>query len=418
MSDDFEESDLDLDDASFDDFEEKNSSVGSFFQDNPIAKIGLVVGAIVIVFGGIVLFGGQDAPIDQSFLGAAPDIATPPGTEAASPEYIEAIQEVNERDVEIAEQTGGSAFPTPIQPPVGILTVPEQEADAEDPLQRWRRLQEERLQRELQQAQTIEPTSLPDDTARNEAIQQLADAMAAQMQAVLDNKENTVSYRSLTDPEAFNQSLADAAEAQNELDDTFDAGELEEEVIQEVLLPAGEIAYATLLIEANTDAPGPILAQILSGPLKGGKLIGAFEEQRNFLTLNFSTLVLNEVSLGVSAVAIDPNTTLPGFATEINRRYLSRVLLPAAAAFITGFTEAVAETGRTTITIEGDTVAEDTEDADSEQEIATGFSELGEELSEIIDEEADLIEPLIRVAPGTPLGILFTQSVVTEDEAI
>lgn len=418
MSDDFEESDLDLDDASFDDFEEKNSSVGSFFQDNPIAKIGLVVGAIVIVFGGIVLFGGQDAPIDQSFLGAAPDIATPPGTEAASPEYIEAIQEVNERDVEIAEQTGGSAFPTPIQPPVGILTVPEQEADAEDPLQRWRRLQEERLQRELQQAQTIEPTSLPDDTARNEAIQQLADAMAAQMQAVLDNKENTVSYRSLTDPEAFNQSLADAAEAQNELDDSFDAGELEEEVIQEVLLPAGEIAYATLLIEANTDAPGPILAQILSGPLKGGKLIGAFEEQRNFLTLNFSTLVLNEVSLGVSAVAVDPNTTLPGFATEINRRYLARVLLPAAAAFVTGFTEAVAETGRTTITIEGDTVAEDTEDADSEQEIATGFSELGEELSEIIDEEADLIEPLIRVAPGTPLGILFTQSVVTEDEAI
>ena len=194
MNDDFEGNDLDLDDSSFDEFEEKSGTLGGFLKGSPIAKMGVIVGGIVVVFGAVIMLGGKETPLDQSYVGTAPDITAPPGTEAASQEYIEAIQEVNERNVEVAEATGTSALPTPIEPPVGVLTVPDQEEDVEDPLQRWRRLQEERLQRELQQAQTIEPTALPDDTARQEQLQQLAEAMSAQMQAVLDSKENKISF--------------------------------------------------------------------------------------------------------------------------------------------------------------------------------------------------------------------------------
>jgi len=424
-NDDFDDNDLDLDDSSFDDFEEKDKTLGGFMKDNPLAKVGVIAGAIVLVFAVIIMFGGDEGDVDQSLINRAPNITAPPGTEAASQEYIDAIQEVNERNVEIAEETGTSALPTPIEPPVGVLTVPEQEVDAEDPLQRWRRLQEERLQRELQQAQTIEPTELPDDTARQEQLQALAEAMSAQMQAVLDSRQNKISYLGLSNLDELETKLAERAARREEqaglLGDgtgSFDDGELEAEIIQEVLLPAGEIEYAQLLIEANTDAPGPILAQIMSGPLKGGRLIGAFEKQKNFLTLTFSTLSLNEQTFEVDAIAIDPATTLPGLATEVDKRYFSRILLPAAAAFVTGFAEAIAESGRTTVVIQGETVAEETEEADNDQEVASGITEAGEALEEIIDEEVDDIEPLIRVAPGTPMGILFIQSVVTEDEAI
>ncbi|MFK7838986.1 MAG: type IV secretion protein DotG [Bdellovibrionales bacterium] len=422
MNNDFEDNeDFDLDDSSFDDFEEKDKTLGGFMKDNPIAKVGIIAGVIVVVFGVIIFAGGDSSTVENSFINQAPDIAAPPGTEAASQEYIEAIQEVNERDREIAEATGGSALPTPIEPPVGVLTVPEQDVDEEDPLQRWRRLQEERLQRELQQAQTIEPTALPDDTARQEQLEQLAEAMSSQMQAVLDSKEVEISYLSITNLDEFLKNIEERngnSQQDGFSGSGFDDGELDEEIIQEVLLAAGEIEYAQLLIEANTDAPGPIMAQILTGPLKGGRLIGSFEAQNEYLTLNFSTLSLNDEVLTVDAIAIDPKTTLPGFVTEINNRYLQRILLPAAAAFITGFAEAVAESGRTSVTIEGETVSEDTEDASTEEEVASGITEAGEAISEIIDEEVDEIEPLIRVEVGTPLGILFVSSVTTQDDAI
>jgi len=307
-----------------------------------------------------------------------------------------------------------SAMPTPIDPAVGVLALPEQPEDAEDPLQRWRRLQEERLQRELQQAQTIEPAALPDDTARLEQVQQLADAMSAQMQAVLDSRSNQISYLAVKDASEFNEEQAENNAASGFLDD----GELEEEIIQEVLLPAGEIEYAELLIEASTDAPGPVLAEIVSGPLKGGRLIGSFSSERDYLVLSFGTLTLNEETYDVNAVAIDPNTTLPGVATEVNQRYFSRVFLPAAAEFVTGFADALAENSTTDVTIVGETVVTETDDLDTDEAVAAGIEEAGQQIADFIEEEADSIRPLIRVAPGTPLGILFTESVVSQDEEI
>jgi len=98
MNDDFDDNDLDLDDSSFDEFEEKDGSLGGKLKDNPLLKVGLIVFAIIAVFGIIMMFGGKSSTVDESYLGAAPDITTPPGTEASSQEYIEAIQEVNERD--------------------------------------------------------------------------------------------------------------------------------------------------------------------------------------------------------------------------------------------------------------------------------------------------------------------------------
>jgi len=416
MNDEFDENDLDLDDSSFDEFDENKGSLGSVINNNPLLKVGLIAGAVVVVFILVTIFGEKEAPINQSLVGQAPDVSAPPGTAAASQEYIDAIQEVNERNVEIAEATGTSALPTPIEPPVGVLTVPEQEVDEEDPLQRWRRLQEERLQRELQQAQTIEPTALPDDTARQEQLQRLAESMSSQMQAVLDSKQNQISYLAVNNMEDLEEELGIGENGAG--GEALDDGELEEEIIQEVLLPAGEIEYAQLLIEANTDAPGPVLAQIMSGPLKGGKLLGSFENQEEYLTLTFSTLVLNDETLSINAIALNPETTLPGLATEVNKRYFSRVLLPAAAAFMTEFADALAESSNTTVSVSGETVIETSEELDTDDAVAEGISAAGEALEEVISEETSGIEPLIRVAPGTAMGVLFTQSVVTQDEAI
>lgn len=404
---------LDMEDDSFDDFGEQKNTLGGMINDNPMLKIGLIAGAVIVVFGGIILLGGNDGQVDQSVIGSGADVSAPPGTEAASQDYVDAVREVNERDVEEAQATGGSALPTPIEPPVGVLTLPEQEEEEEDPLQRWRRLQEERLERELEQTQTVDPEPVV-DTGRGEAIAGMAELMSQQMQAILDSRENRLTHTPVTTESTFDEMMAPPPGEEGEA-----GGDLAEDaLIQEILLPAGEIAYAQLLTEANTDAPGPVLAQIMSGPLKGNRILGSFEAQRDVLTLTFNTVVVDGKSIAVDAIALDPDTTLPGLATEVDNRYLARVLLPAAAAFVEGAAEAVAESGRTTITIQGETVAQETSEADDEEEIASGIEEAGQELREIIDEEVDDIEPMIRIDVGTPMGILFLEPVVRQEEEL
>jgi intracellular multiplication protein IcmE len=183
------------------------------------------------------------------------------------------------------------------------------------------------------------------------------------------------------------------------------------EQVENIILPAGTIEYGQLLIEANTDAPGPVLAQIVSGPLRGSRVLGSFTSTDEYLTLEFSQLVLDGISYQVQAVAIDPNTTLPGIITEIDRKYFTRVILPMAAEFVTGFTDAISESGSTSVFISDSSVTQSTEDKDSRQEVSSGISEAGDKLSEILEEEADRAQPMLRVAAGTPLGVLFVQPV-------
>ncbi|MBL4803769.1 MAG: type IV secretion protein DotG [Alphaproteobacteria bacterium] len=420
MSDDLDD-DLSIDD-SFDDFEKKEggNTLGDLWRDNALFKIGVIAGAGILFFVLISFLGGDEEKTQPSMVSPAADIKAPPGSEGASEIYREAVREINEADVERALQEGDSSLPVPIEPTPGTINVPEEEEEAEDPLQRWRRLQEERLERELQQRETAVPVDTGADQQRAEAIQALAEAMSQQMQSILSTQnEITVAQRPMTDQDFLERLHEQEMEDGEFVDGEFvdeDGDDLDLEAEPEVLFPAGEIAYAQLLTEANTDAPGPVLAEIMSGPLKGNRVLGSFEAQDEYLTLNFDTIVIDGQSLTIDAVALDPDTTLPGMATEVDHRYFKRIVLPAAAAFVEGVSEAVAESGLTTITIEGETVAEETEDADTEQEIAAGLEEVGQELSEILDEIADDTEVLIRVEAGTPFGLLFIEPVLSDPD--
>jgi intracellular multiplication protein IcmE len=118
-------------------------------------------------------------------------------------------------------------------------------------------------------------------------------------------------------------------------------------------------------------------------------------------------VVIDGIDYPIEAVAIDPNTTLPGMVTEIDRRYFSRFILPVAAEFVSGVADAVGDSGTTTVFLGEDTTAVSTFDKDITQEIGSGISEAGDKLADILDEEASRIQPMLRIAAGTPVGVLF-----------
>ncbi|MCB1533003.1 MAG: DotG/IcmE/VirB10 family protein [Alphaproteobacteria bacterium] len=414
MSDELDDDDLDLDESSFDEFDQsEKNTLGDLWRNNSMVKFGVIGAAAVAILGIVIVFGESDTPADQSFIGARSDVRGTPGAEETSPAYIEAVEEKNQERIEQAQKQGTSALPTPVNPPVGRLDIPEQEQEEEDPLQRWRKIQEERLQRELEQSRSVETPIVEETQNHTEAVQAMAEAMSEQMQAILETQNKEVSLRSMqiTSPD-YLQKLAEAEEAEAAQVAQHAAANQVAANDPALLLPAGEILYAQLITEANSDTPGPVLAQIHSGPLKGSRILGDFEVHNDrYITLNFNTLVYDDRSISVDAIAVDPSTTSTGMATEVDQRYFQRVVLPAAAAFIEGAAEAIANTGLTTITVEGDTVAQESQDASNEQEIASGIEEAGQELGDILDRMGQQTRVLVKVDSGTRLGILFLQDV-------
>jgi len=414
--------DFDLEgfDNEFGDLDNKGT-LGDLWRNNPLVKIGVILFAIALIVGVIILFTGDKEVKDRSVVSRGSDITAVPGTEAVTENYRQAIEETNTTRLEEALRQNESAIPMPVEAPKGVIPLALDEPEEVDPLERWRKLQQDKVERASKKAPVVVEEE-PEVDTRTPAIQALSEAMASQMESILGNQEIPESATLQIADLGYLESLQEAydeklEEERQEREDALENGFLGGRDNgrggrADILLPAGTIEYAQLITEANTDVPGPILAEIMTGPFKGGRLIGTFEETYNYLTLSFNTIVLDGIDYSAEAVAIDPDTTLPGLATDINRRYFRRVLLPVAAKFITGYADAIAESGRTTITISGDTVTETTQNDNSDdQEVASGIASAGEELGDILNEIQSNYPQLIRVRSGTPMGIFFVNAV-------
>ncbi|HRC26314.1 MAG TPA: TrbI/VirB10 family protein [Alphaproteobacteria bacterium] len=393
----------------------QRATLGDLWRNNQMVKVGVILAAFAIIVGGIILFGGSAPKEAPSSVPSGNEVSEPPATAPVSKSYEEALKEGNIARTEEAIKTGGSVLPTPIEPPRGRLAVPEEDNAAEDPLQRWRRLQEERARQEA--AAAVAPTDKPKEDTRGEAVNALAQLMSQQMESVLGEQVIEGPKKlDITTPGWLLGFIEEPAAGDSVVDKDGD-GKPDDQV-KKIIVPAGTILYAQMITEANTDAPGPVLAQIVSGPLNGSRILGEFKTQEEFLTLNFKTVVIDGVGHPVNAVALDPDTTLPGMATDVNHRYLKRIVLPMAASFVEGMASAISESGTTSITINGSTGGSATSvnnaDKTNQQEVASGIEEAGSKLSELISEEADKTRVLIRVERGTPMGILFLDPVTEQ----
>lgn len=401
-------------DAGFEDFDTGGGSLADAVKTNPLVKVGIVVAAFAVIAGGIILFGGKKEPLAVSGVKEVAEVSAVPGQGQVSPVYRQAVEERNEQEVEKAMRQGTSAIPVPIGPPRGVLEVQKEEA-AEDPLERWRKIQEERLRKEQEALAAANNPLQPQQEAVDpyaEQKQALADSMATQMQSILEGIEiKKMQSVKITDPDFIKSKRDQAAEARAETEAEEAAAAAATVPTEEILLEAGRIEYAQLIIEANTDAPGPVLAELASGPLAGSRMIGTFQSTDKYLTLQFTAVIVDGRALPVKAIALDPATSKPGLITEIDRKYFQRIIIPAAASFIEGIGGAIAESGSTTVSAGQGTTTSAQNDLDTRQEFFKGVEEAAGKVSEIMDEDAGKVEPMLRVAAGTHLGVLFLDAV-------
>jgi intracellular multiplication protein IcmE len=407
----------------FGDFDQDESSksgksLGDVFRDNPFIKIVLVGAGVVAVVIALFTFGGSSKKENVSEVGTAVNESVAPGQET-SEAYRNAVEDINQQRLENAVQTGQSAIPIPTASPDASSVLPETDAPdiaIEDPLDGWRAQAQAPVQTGEPQpvldpsAQALNPQPVQAAGPDPAAVGALSQAMAAQMQSILD--KHGISGSQVMEVTAINQTGAGADASGAGSAASAGADVPVEEV--EIIVPAGTIAYAQTLTEANSDTPGPVLARIASGPLAGSRILGSFEQSEEYLTLNFNTVVVKGISQSVNAVALDPKTTLPAVATEVDHRYWRRFILPAAARFIEGMGDAISQREQTDVTVNGDTVTSSKPDLKPREELAAGLSEGTSEIGDQLTDIADETKVLVKVHAGTPIGILFLEPVTRE----
>ncbi len=416
------EPDLDQD-SGFEEFDDsQGKSIESSWKNSPMVKFGLIGAAVIVVIAMVSLFGGSSTPTPTSVLSksAGNDLKDAPGTSELTPVMKEALEERNQQVVEEAQKKGTSAIATPIDPPKAVLEVTDDSRKSEDPLLRWQQMQEERAK--SQQEQVAVEQKPQTDPQREARLNGMVSGMSNQFNEILNNraKDKKLQHIEVVSMADLMKTAPDGAVATGDLAAAGTAASVGVAEVKKpvtIILPAGKIEYAQMMLEANSDIPGPVVAMIASGTFNGGKLLGKFTRKDDYLVITFTTLVTKKgTSVPINAYAVDPKSSLTGVATDVDHRYFRRVILPAAAKFIEGLGDAYAQTTTTTSQSSSSTVTS-SQKMNTKQQFGKGVSEAASSMSDILDEDAKKTEPLVIVAAGTAIGVLFMEP-LTDDSLL
>ncbi|MEJ0062305.1 MAG: hypothetical protein WDO70_03665 [Alphaproteobacteria bacterium] len=393
------------------------SNIAEAWRTKPLFKLLVLMIGVGAIVAGLIGFFTPTPEIGASRVAAVPELKEAPGGKA-SPAFIEAQAQANQQRIKEQAQIGGSAIPTPL--PSGITVESHKE---NDPLIQFRAELEKQKEEQRRQIQVLQQqqtqnqqVSVQQDQQR---LERISTAMSAQMGQMIElwkpKGMSTISGKEDKDKKTgpggaaggdggggnFYAPAGSASQASPAMTAT---------VTPKAFISAGAVAYAQLLTEANSDVPGPILAQILSGPLSGARAIGSFKVVDDYLVLTFNLATLKGKDYSISTLALDPDTTLGALATEVDHRYIARVALPAAGAFIAELGQSLGQKPTsTTVTQNG--IVVDQARTGIKDGLYAGMGAAGESVASFLKSEANATKVLVRVEVGTPMGLFFTTSV-------
>lgn len=271
-------------------------------------------------------------------------------------------------------------------------------------------------QAEQQAKQKLEQELKKAEEDRNKYVEMIRGKVLEQAEALLGKggqsplnaagTYSSVSYYTQKPKNASSMSQADKpAGTQNQPDVIGDPG-------SKLLIKTGNILYATLDSEVNTDDGGDVLGTIRSGEWDGSRIIGKIEQGPNNIRLRFSILSPqdNRKTMRISAIALREEDAKQGIAEDIDHHTLERYSSLAVASLMSGYGKAYSTPQGTTIITPGGTVATTTTEPTSRQINGMAVGEMGQAMSQEI--RRGFNRPTTYSTPAnTGFGLYFLQDV-------
>lgn len=379
-----------------------------------VAGLVLLVGIVVIVYA---MQNGSGNAVEANIgskTTGVPSIRSSPGTGSTQDETYNQLQlEQNRLRAKEAGQTGGSSIPTLVNQPPGsagsmgsIASVESETQDAQ--AEAYKKLLEEQNRRNAARLAAEQQASAASTQAQQaQQAQQAFEGLMQKQANELMKRWQPVAQAVIGGqvlPESMKPTTGTNTQATGL---TTVAGTATDKTKSPALYKAGDIIFGVLETGINSDEPGPILVRVVSGPLKGAKLIGSVAIQNDKVMLQFNTLNAPSLpnSVPASVVAIDPETARTALASEVDHHYLIKYGAVFAASFMQGVSQAVQTSLQPSFTSSNNTFVATSTQATTKQEILMGLGQVGQQISQNIQQYSP--PPTVTVDAGVSLGLLF-----------
>lgn len=372
--------------------------------------------AIILIIAGFFVFRTSEHAIVSGGSSAktttlrAPEIESTPGFNKANDQaYIELQKQANVKQAQEAIAQGKSAVATVTGdqfvnelsiPEPGLASIVKSEPgkqptkSSEQAIAEYQKIYQEQLQREkLQEAQRLREKQLQQEEVYQEAFEGL---MQNQIKGLLSQWGGSVT-------QSYVKSDTSAEEGGVGRGGNQSPG-------MPPLYKAGDIIFAIMETSVNSDEPGPVLSEVISGPLKGAKLIGSFKRVDAQLFIEFSLLSApnKDQSLPVKAVAIDPQTARTALSTNVDYHRLLRYSTLFASSFLQGVGDAILAGIQPETWVTGESITISDVSVSTRDAALVGLGEVGTKMGEKLDPLFDR-PPTVTLDSGTSIGLLFLQ---------
>ena len=363
-----------------------------------------VIGAVFALIAAIFYFRGGAEENRVTQLRPVPNQQpTVQGGNVVSPTYMQALKDQDSQRAAEAQAKGESTVPT-------IVLTPQGKGAPEDPDRQRARLPGNEPPR--QDAVVVAPPlrvaqALPPPAVVRPVNDQVVQNVTRSFGAMQDDKLTGAKVEYFNDGK-----LSGAVDANRQLAQIVSANQGS---LADSLKPfPGTVLYAEMVSEANSDAPGPVLAKILQGNLAGATLIGSFKIAQNALVIDFKKMTVVDIRGGqkvartvdVEAYAVDTDKLGTALATDVDRHLFQKVAITAASSFVQGLGNAVGQSGATVSRdTTGTTIAYPT--LDTKQQLIVAGGQTAGQVGNILTREFGNVPTTVKVRSGTPIGILF-----------
>lgn len=333
---------------------------------------------------------------------------------ASSPVYAKVLSDVNDQRLDTAEAEGRSGMPladtlSPASPKVAASAPSAPTSPPMNPnefnqgdYQRWQQQQQQAAQLREQQMNEYMKVIQAFMQNRREVWAPKGSEMV-----VYEGDRSTIPTAPSAGAGVTGSGLVNVSAASAQTS----APPQSQQASSVTLIPAGTLVSAVTFNRVNTDLIAPLVATVVSGPYAGAKLIGTPSRVGEVAQIEFKTISLPGVgtSLPVQAFSLDAETLEAGVATSVDRKLLSKYLLRPLAGAAAAVGDAAKNAGSTTVNVMGVTSSTNAElDGRRARQIMLGA--VGEQAA--ADLSSGSIDPTVRVADKTVIGVLFVADVI------
>ncbi len=176
-----------------------------------------------------------------------------------------------------------------------------------------------------------------------------------------------------------------------------------------VLMPADRGVYAVNKLAVSSDGGGPVIVEAGSGPITGDRMRGAFEQKGDRLVVMLTSLTHNGRDIPIQAIVVTPDTMETTVASRVEQHYLERFALPAAAAFVAGLGQALAQSNTTSVLSPfGGATGFTRLNLGQQLGVAAGAS--GAQIGQTLQQSAPK-KATVYLDANTPVGVVFLATV-------